>query len=83
MSKAELLLKLLPAVIQSVVSVEGAVKGSGKGRKKKAAVLAAVSAGAQSTGLVGKALDNKTLSAVGDVTDALVAALNASGVFKK
>lgn len=73
----QLILGLLPYVLQTVVSVEQVV-GAGNGQTKKQLVLDAIDAGAH----VGETVPVENVKIVSTLVDSVVGSLNATGFFK-
>ena len=72
-----LALQFLPHVLAGVQAVEVALAGAA-GASKKAVVLAVVGAAAK----VGETVPEQHVQLIGSLIDAVVGALNTSGVFK-
>lgn len=81
MNLVALALQYLPYVIAGVQAVETAI-GKGKGSTKKALVIGAVQAAAQ----VGESVQGvdkaQTIAVISSLTDTVVSAFNATGVFQ-
>ncbi len=71
-------LKILPGVLAAVKGVEEAI-GAGNGKTKRDMVIDVIKAAG--TGAAG--IEEEHVQVVGQVIDAVVGTLNASGIFKK
>lgn len=72
-----LILKLLPAILETIKAIEASV-GAGQGLTKKKVVLTALAAGSQFL----NDADPNLLQAVDKTIDGVVAVLNGAGIFK-
>lgn len=71
------LLKYLPLIIETIITVNGII-GRGKGAAKKKIVLDAVTEGIR----ISSEIDNRHVQAISRVIDGTVQALNDAGVFE-